>query len=214
MLKSIDRRRKSLRRKPPDRDRHDRVLVVCEGSKTEPNYFNAIRKEMRLSSAAITVIHSEGGTQPLQVVESAITEFKKTKKFERVYAVFDRDDHASYHDAIKKAEAQRSKLKNDERKAITFEAIVSVPSFEVWLLMHFQEVTAWIDRHVAVRHLTGHIPNYVKGMKDVHERTRGNIEYATRRAIQSRGQNGRLPGDAIYTDVDVLVATLHGLTKK
>ena len=82
----------SLRRGQPTRDSYDRILVVCEGEKTEPNYFNEIRQEARISTLHIRILHSVG-TQPLQVVSCAEAEFQKTKQFEKVFVVFDRDDH-------------------------------------------------------------------------------------------------------------------------
>ena len=44
------------------------------------------------------------------------------------------------HDAIKRAEAHEVKLKNRDRVKVRFEAVVSVPSFEVWFLMHFCDI--------------------------------------------------------------------------
>ncbi len=72
-----------LRRKQPTREPYDRILIVCEGKKTEPNYFEEIRKEARIPTAHIYVLHSQFGTQPLQVVKFAEEEFNKTKQFEK-----------------------------------------------------------------------------------------------------------------------------------
>src|SRR5215468_5284185 len=101
----------SLRRGQPTREPYDRVLIVCEGEKTEPNYFNELRQEARISTLHIRILHSDG-TQPLQVVSCAEAEFQKTKQFEQVFAVFDRDDHTTYANAIAKAESLNGKLKN------------------------------------------------------------------------------------------------------
>jgi hypothetical protein len=38
------RRAASLRRTAARRDSYDTVLIVCEGEKTEPNYFRELRK--------------------------------------------------------------------------------------------------------------------------------------------------------------------------
>ena len=90
---------------------HDRVLIVCEGAKTEPNYFQDLRKRARIPTAVIKIMPSALGTQPLQVVEFAIAEFNRTRAYDRVYAVFDRDTHPTYANAIGKAEAYCIKLK-------------------------------------------------------------------------------------------------------
>jgi hypothetical protein len=114
-----ERKASDLRRKKGTRRPYDRILIVCEGSKTEPNYFEEIRQEARIPSADIKVLHSAAGTAPIRIIDFAIEEFGKARAYERVYAVFDRDDHASYANAIHKADA--TNLRNDENKTVTFD---------------------------------------------------------------------------------------------
>ena len=189
------------------------MLIVCEGEKTEPNYFEEIRKSARIAPADIRVIPSELGTQPLRVVESAIREFSKKKAYDRVYAVFDRDDHENYANAIHKAEAQNGKLKNDERKPISFCAIVSVPCFEFWLLLHFENVLAWLHRDVVYDRLRQYIFGYQKNASDIYAKTRHLLGTASDRANQLRATSVRLPGNDAYTDVDKVVAFLNSLKR-
>jgi hypothetical protein len=200
----------SYKRKKSKRPPYERVLIVCEGSKTEPNYFNEIRQRFRLPSAHVHVAQGSG-TECLQVVESAIEMFEESREFERVYAVFDRDDHPNYANAIAKAEAFKNKFKNSDGDKVAFEAVASVPCFEVWLLMHFQDVTAWEHRDTVIRKLRTHIAGYDKGQTDTYARTSAFIVTAKARAQSGRRQNDRLPGDAIYTEVDSVVDVLHGL---
>jgi hypothetical protein len=186
---------------------------VCEGAKTEPSYLNEIRQSERLSSASVRIIHSELGTQPLKIVQSAIAEFQKTPGFENVFVVFDRDDHPNYANAIAKAEAQDNKLLNDDGNPIRFEAIVSVPSFELWLLLHYEDIQAWHHRDVILRRLRRFIPAYAKGMEEVFAKTRSELAIASKRGSKLKLKNSRLPGDEPYTDVHELVETLLGLKK-
>lgn len=46
-----ERQRKQLERKLNRRASYDRILIVSEGSKTEPNYFREIRAAHRLQTA-------------------------------------------------------------------------------------------------------------------------------------------------------------------
>lgn len=142
MGRNRSRSSKDLRREQPKRAAHDRILIVCEGSKTEPNYLREIRQAARISSMDLHVLHSSKGTEPKQVVESAEEEFLRTKAYEKVFAVFDRDDHLTYIPALDMAEARDKKWKNDENVAARFEAIASVQSFELWLLLHFEDIKA------------------------------------------------------------------------
>jgi hypothetical protein len=103
-----ERQRQQLERKLGRRASYDRILIVSEGSKTEPNYFNEIRQAYRLHTANVEVRPSQIGTAPVQVVQYAKELFEsgdrhksiQQRAFEQVYAVFDRDDHASYFDAL------------------------------------------------------------------------------------------------------------------
>jgi hypothetical protein len=63
------RQTKQLARKSGQREGYDRILIVSEGSKTEPLYLNEIRTKYRLSTTNVQVQHSQYGTSPLQVVE-------------------------------------------------------------------------------------------------------------------------------------------------
>jgi hypothetical protein len=194
-------------RRPP----YDRVLIVSEGKKTEPLYFDDIRKKNRIPSAHISVLHSDYGTQPRQVVDFAEAKFLETKEFEWVFAVFDRDDHGTYHDALARAKALDKKLKNSERKSVRFLAIPSVPCFELWLLMHFVNQQAFCDRHEMLHRLRQHIAGYNKGQTGVFALTEANFPTATARATWLRNNFTPYTGTDPYTDADILVAKLLGL---
>jgi hypothetical protein len=199
---------KALRRGGATRQPYDRVLIVCEGEKTERNYFDEIRRKFRISAAHIRVIPSEG-TDPKSVVNFAEEEFNRNGKgFEKVYAVFDHDDHDDYANAIHMAEAKDKKLKNDEKQPVAFEAIVSVPCFALWLLLHFSDIQFRIHRDNVFRQLKVHIPEYAKGMSNVFGKTESNLEVATAHATVLKSTFQRIQGEDPYTDVHELVEVL------
>ena len=101
-------------------------LIVCEGEKTEPNYFKSFPKQS--GKIIFDIEFDGGGISTLKVVEKAIELRDKSKrKYDRVWAVFDRDGFksTSFNSAIKKAEA------NNISCAWSNEA------FELWYLLHF-----------------------------------------------------------------------------
>lgn len=67
-----NRQRAELERKQNKRASYDRILIVCEGEKTEPLYFDEIRQFYRLSTTNIKVRQSDYGTQPQKVVDFAL----------------------------------------------------------------------------------------------------------------------------------------------
>ncbi|MFT6249525.1 MAG: hypothetical protein ACJAZQ_002743 [Cognaticolwellia sp.] len=60
------------------------------------------------------------------------------KAFEKVFVVFDRDEHKKYFPALEKVQSNKKKLKNDLREVVELKAIVNVPCFELWLLLHYE----------------------------------------------------------------------------
>lgn len=213
-----ERQRKQLERKLGRRASYDRILIVSEGSKTEPNYFHEIRREFRLHTANVQVQPSDFGTSPIQVVRYARELFEKgdrhkniqPRAFEMVFAVFDRDDHLTYSEALALAESLDGKLRNDDRKAVAFKAIASIPSFELWLLLHFEEIQAPIHRDEVMRRLKRHIPGYDKGATGVFATTQARLEVATRRAEalskKSTAYDDPKPFTAVADLVNLLVA--------
>ena len=107
-------------------------LIVCEGEKTEPNYFRAFPK--KAGRLVFDIELEGGGISTLKVVEKAIDlRNASSQKYDRVWAVFDRDSFkaSSFNSAILKA------------KASGIECAWSNEAFELWYLLHFHNrVTA------------------------------------------------------------------------
>jgi hypothetical protein len=184
---------RQLRRKAAKEARrasYARILIVTEGSKTEPLYLEEIRAAHQLHSANVEVQPGQLGTAPIQVVRYAQQLFEegdlykgiRPKSFDQVYAVFDRDEHDSYFNALSLAQSLDGKLRNDERLPIGFKAIASVPSFELWLLLHYEDIQAPIHRDDVMDRLKQHIPGYDKGAGGAFATTRDRLETASQRA--------------------------------
>lgn len=185
-----ERQLKQLERKQTRRASYDRILIVSEGSKTEPNYFRELRAAYRLHTANVEVRPSEYGTTPVQVVQYAQNLFQSGNRylkiqpgaFEKVYAVFDRDDHENYHEALALASSLDGKLVSDAEQPVSFHAIVSIPNFELWLLLHFEDVLAPIHRDAVMHRLKLHLPSYNKASCNAFAVTVSNLPVAIQRA--------------------------------
>lgn len=208
-----------LARKSGQRASYDRILIVTEGSKTEPLYLGEIRSQYRLQTANVQVQHSRFGTEPIQIVEYAEQLFVngdeakniQPRAFEQVYVAFDRDDHDTYHNALARTAALNGKLRNNLKQPVKFEAIASVPCFELWLLLHFEEVQAPLHRTEVYQRLRQYLPHYDKGQTGHYAQTRQNLADASQRAEHlaqlSTAHNGTEP----YTDMFRLVHLLTTL---
>lgn len=124
---ALRRHRNRPVRSPPKREPYDRVLVVCEGKCTEPYYLQDIVDRHRLSTANVEV--TGHGADPRTVVREAKKkrdrERRRGEKYDRVYCVFDRDEHATFGEAC------------DQARASGLMLATSWPCFEFWLRLHF-----------------------------------------------------------------------------
>ena len=117
-------------------------LIVCEGTKTEPNYFESLKKE--LPRGILEKIDIEGlGKNTLSIIEEAIKLREQAYKernwiYDEVWAVFDKDSFPdrNFNNAINRGESLKQKIDC----AWTNEA------FELWYLLHFQYVDTGMSR--------------------------------------------------------------------
>ncbi len=162
------RRARILARRRSRREDYDRVLIVCEGAKTEKIYLQELRSYLKLNRENIDIV-GDSGSSPKSVVRYAKRRYSEEKQkgytYDKVYCFFDKDTHHRYLQAINDCEISRP--------AGGFSAITSVPCFEYWLLLHFEystkPYTGTATRSACdnlIRDLQKHIKNYAKGMKD------------------------------------------------
>lgn len=201
-----------LARRGPVRPPYPRVLIVCEGSKTEPLYLDDIRRQNRVPTAHISIVHG-GVTEPRQIVDHAETVFRNGREYEQVFAVFDRDEHRTYISALDRAAELDGSLRNDEGRLVLFRAVPSVPSFELWLLLHFRDVFAFAHRADIFREVQQNIRGYAKGGQGVYGSTKDKLDAATARAVQLRQRFNPRTGIDPYTDVDTLVGLLQSIRR-
>lgn len=213
---------RQLRRKATKEARrasYARILIVTEGSKTEPHYLEEIRAAHQLQSTNVEVQPGQLGTESIQVVRYAQQLFEvgdlrkgiRPKSFDQVYAVFDRDDHDSYYNALDLAKSLDGKLRNDDRRPVSFKAIASIPNFELWLLLHYEDIQAPIHRDEVMARLKQHIPGYDKGAGGAFATNRNRLETATQRAHALAAKFDAYTAPEPFTAVHELVTLLTTL---
>ncbi len=153
-----------LKRSKQSREPYDKVLIVCEGEKTEPHYLIALRNHLKLSQANIK-IDPDSDSSPTSVVKYTKELIKQNEKdpFDHVFCVIDRDRHTDFYTAI----AQINGYKNENTK---LHSIVSNPCFEYWILLHFTYTTKLFGtsgespcKDLIKNDLQTYIPDYEKG---------------------------------------------------
>lgn len=209
------RRAQDLVRRQSSRESYDRVLVVCEGSKTEPKYLRELVDCLKLSSANVEV-DGDSGSSPISVVQHAKHRYReerdKEDAYDRVFFVFDKDTHASYAQAISESASSRP--------AGVFQAITSVPCFEYWLLLHYIFSTRPYDVSggasacaQVIGELRGYMPGYAKGDEGVFKELMSETDRAvanSKRALRQAEASGT---DNPTTRMHSLVEYLQQLRK-
>lgn len=191
----------SFRRKPP-RFSGDLFLIVCEGAKTEPNYFKAIKKRMRIHPLQVEICGEECGSDPRSVVEFAKGKKKRPHPeelhYDQVWCVIDKDKHPNLIEALDMARANQLKM------------CLSIPCFEFWYLLHFEYTTRPFENadlliHELKKHLSG--STYTKNKPPMTE-LMPQLEAAIKNAQRVREANKTTAQQNPRTDVDLLIGEL------
>ena len=116
------RRRGIRKRRIGTREQKPTILIVCEGEKTEPNYFRAFP----VTSLDVQVVGT--GFNTISLVKEAINLSRK-RPFDQVWCVFDKDDFPKkdFNNAVQMMENQGKR----------FHCAYSNESFELWYILHF-----------------------------------------------------------------------------
>lgn len=160
-------RRKGRQRQEGVKELRVFFLIVCEGEKTEPNYFKSFPGQVE--EFVLDLQFGGGGISTIKVVDEAIKlRDKSPQRFDRVWAVFDKDSfkEADFNTAIHKGE------QNGIGCAWSNEA------FELWYLLHFQyrntpmsrsDYANAISKAINDKQSSGKPFRYAKNSKNMHE---------------------------------------------
>jgi hypothetical protein len=199
MEKRFRDRDRHIGRNPAKREPKHRILVVCEGKVTEPEYFKALQHEFRNRLVHVEIDKQAG--VPLTVVKRAIDmdsrateEAEQNRdgdlKYDDVWCVFDVDEHPKLTEALELAQTSGVNV------------AVSNPCIELWALLHFREQNEQIHRHDAQRALKKFMPKYDK-LLDFDRMKAGYTEAVERaRSLQktakTTGEPNRNPSTGVH----------------
>ncbi len=181
------------------------MLIVCEGKRTEPSYFRGLADRYRLNTANIVVAGS--GSDPRTTVRRAKRlrdeESRHGEKYDEVYCVFDRDEHATFGQACEEARISDVKLAR------------SWPCFEFWFRLHFgfsRQPYARSGGKSAAQNCVDEVrrfwPEYAKGTPGVFHRLDDRLEHAkdhaARALTDAKATNEPNPSTEVHELVDYL----------
>lgn len=206
----------ALKRNSVLRAQNRRYLIVCEGTKTEPQYFRELLDDLRIRPHVVR-IEPNDGPSPDRVVDHALHLYNEDAgggdAYDMVYCVFDRDSHTTF-----KAAVQRTKDLTASGQPLT--AITSTPCFEFWLLLHFGYTAQPFhkagkrsvgDQAVAALKNQTDFANYGKGQKGIYAKLKGRLPAAITNAGKLRAHNIATRTDNPSTDVDRLISDIRAV---
>ncbi len=192
------RDRRPLRRRGPTRQPVPSILVVCEGRNTEPQYIRQFRTAVGNQLVEVAVIPGVG--TPKTVVETAVALVRAAQNlaqrhqdaflaYDEGWCVFDVDVHPRLPDALQQARDNGLNV------------ALSNPSFELWLLLHFADQSAYLSRREALHALKRHCRSYNKSVD--YQMFAAGYSEAVRRAqqLEERREGARDPQGNPSTDV-------------
>jgi len=194
-------------RRNQNRDVRKRILIICEGKRTEPLYFKGIKSDTRSAGLNIKVMDRPKNSG-LELVEYAIelkdAAVKDNNEYDSVWVVLDKDSYTQFEETFSIAGKNNIKI-----------AFSSV-SFELWYLLHYKYTTRpWRNSSEVEKELRKEYPEYDKTKSDTYSELKDKTPEAIERAesLRKHNQNDIDNGTPVYdlycyTDVDVLVKEL------
>lgn len=209
---------KRLQRRSHHLPKKTRLLIVCEGRETEPNYFEGLRDEAAVRRSFSVVVQKGKGGSRLGFVQQAIAQQDKAaarnEHFDEVWCVFD-VEQAGQQEQVVKARALA-----DEHG---IQLALSNPSFECWLLAHFiRTKKAFAGADKVIEELNKHWQSeferdYEKNDEQLYTRLADRTRTAIDNARKVRKQDWASSPDIVdcnsATDVYRLVERLLGPSK-
>lgn len=152
-----------LSRKKPARSFTKQIHIYTEGSVTEEEYINNLKKTI-LSGAtshhefSIRVKNSNKKTSPKNIQKSIRNDVRnfEEKQYHEIWVLIDEDNWP---------QEDIENLKHDtfiKNKVQTFRVLISSPKFELWLLLHFENGIKISNSADVDRRLKPYIPGYNK----------------------------------------------------
>jgi len=136
MSKPWHREGNSGRRVEITRYIRDRILILCEGKKTEPNYFRKFPVNIELVEIDVDGV----GANTLSLVEEATRRGQEAASsghpYNQIWCVFDRDSFPAgkFNQAFKAAQKNRVRI------------AYSNQCFELWYFLHYYFIDAALNR--------------------------------------------------------------------
>ena len=188
--------------------RAKKALFVCVEGYTEKDYFDALRKSLRISPKLL-YIEKCPGTSVINIA----SELKRARRnelrdmpdlrYDEFWGVVDTEWKNDWKSCAVRPQA----LKDADSRSTLW--AVSSASFERWILLHFESNPPKQSAHDSANYLGRYLPSYSSDNKRLDEKQcellLGNTEQAMKNAATWREHH---ESEDNFTDVDLLVRSI------
>jgi hypothetical protein len=181
--------RQEQKRKKDIRNKRKYYLIVCEGEKTEPNYFQGLKDDLPKGVLTYYQIDIEGtGRNTQSLVDEALRlqklyEQENNRPIDRLWVVFDRDSFSAndFNNAVLRCQNSKPEIG----------CAWSNEAFELWYLLHFHYYNHAMSRkdyqnaiEANLKPAIGDNYRYLKNSKEMYAllKEHGNLDDAIRNA--------------------------------
>ena len=168
----------------------DYNLIVCEGKKTEPNYFASMKariSQKESNRVQLEIVGACGNTVGLFERAKEIVA-KSANGYSHVWLVYDKDDFPADHFN----EVEERCRNCSESDGVTYHAIWSNQCIELWFLLHFMYLQSDLHRseyYPKLSEMLGEHGEYAKNREDIFEILLPKLDFAIDNAKKLEEEN-------------------------
>lgn len=194
---------RSLKRKIESRPERKTIVIFCEGKNSEPNYVNGLKRLPHVArNTAINIeVDPEQGV-PLTLVQRAVARLQESE-VDECWCVFDVEwpkHHPNLDKALDLAQAHGVRL------------AISNPCFELWLILHHEALTRFMDTPSAEsysRSLDKRAGKTIDASLYMPSRVKA-LEHATQLTKMHERNGSKFPQNNPSTSMGELLVALEG----
>ncbi len=193
----MERRKKepSLQRRQNTRSFRKKFLIICEGERTEPNYFEAFRVPKDVCEVV------GAGDNTIRLVKEALTR-QQNGDYDQVWVVMDKDDFPveSFNNALS--------LARQKNICVAY----SNEAFELWYLLHFDYHNTAIPRSTYKERLSSRLGFvYQKNDPSIYDKIEDKQSIAIQNAARLLSEYGNAHRPAYDNPVTTVHLLVHAL---
>ena len=174
-------------------------LIICEGTKTEPNYFKSMKEKITKQNRNRLAIEIKGkGKGTTNLLQYAIKKVQKSPNYiSNVWLIYDKDDFTdkSFN------EVQEKCIEINKQEETIYNPIWSNESIETWILLHFIKFDIPISRNNCIKKINQNfaqrnLGKYKKNDEDLYDKLSPYLSTAIQNAkwLDSKSEN-KLPSE-------------------